>query len=364
MSRPIPVAFVLALMLGCACSDDTPDVAAAPPALAVGVAEVVAEEFVEPIRGTGTIAPDKATNISPRVDGIIEEIYVDVGDRVEAGAALFRTRETDYRIQLEQQQAAVRLARAEAEKTRRDLGRTERLHEKSVVSVEQLDDGKTRDRIARAKLEVAEASLARAKQDLEDTLVTAPYAGTITRRNVDEGMFLRTMMSSGSPVLEIMKTDVVLAIVYVSEIHLPRIKVGTPAIIRIDGLDREYESEVRIVNDRVENTSHAIELRVPIRNEDFAIKPGLFAKAEILPSARPAVIVERCAVLGSGRSRYVFVPEDGKAARRPIEVRDLDAARVEVIAGLSPGDQVLVGPNLARLDDGSPVLLQVSDVAL
>jgi RND family efflux transporter MFP subunit len=364
VSRSGLTGLALAFALGCGASGEVADVSAPPPAVVIGATEAVEEALVEPILGTGTIAAQKTTNISPRVDGIIEEIYVKVGDRVEAGAPLFRTREIDYRIRLDQQRAAVRLASAEAEKARRDLERARGLSTRNVLSDEALDQAGTRDRIASAKLESARAARARARQDLEDVRVTAPYDGVITRRYVDEGAFIRSMMSTNSPVVQIMKIDVVLAIVHVPEIHLPRIRVGTPARVRIDGLACEYESEVYILNDRVEHTSHSIELRLPIVNDDLAIKPGLFAKAELLPAPRSALLVDRRAVLGSGENRWVFMAKGDRAVRRPVEVRDLDATRVEVLSGLVAGERVLVGPNLARLDDGTPVLLQASDVAL
>jgi len=364
MRRALPCGALLALALGCGGSGDVADVSAAPATVLVGAIEAVEEKLVEPILGTGTIAAQKTTNISPRVDGSIEEIFVKVGDRVELGAPLFRTRDIDYRIRREQQQAAVQLAAAEAENARQDLKRARNLGERNVLSAHALDDAETRDRIGAAKLRAAKAALARARQDLDDVVVTAPYTGVITRRFVDEGAFIRSMMAANSPVVQIMKIDVVLAIVHVPEIHLPRVQVGTPAIVSIDGLDCEYESHVYILNDRVEHTSHAIELRLPIANEDLTIKPGLFARAKILPEARSAVVVDRRAVLGSGESRWVFTAEEERAVRRPIRVRDLDATRVEILSGLAAGERVLVGPNLARLDDGTPVLLQASDVAL
>jgi len=65
-------------------------------------------------------------------------------------------------------------------------------------------------------------------------------------------------------------------------------------------------------------------------------------------------------VLGSGDERYVLALQDGRAARRPVRVRDLDAARFEVLAGLEPGVSVLAGPNLALVADGAPVSVEVA----
>jgi RND family efflux transporter MFP subunit len=324
---------------------------------------VTREELVEPIVGTGTIAPDKKTDIGPRVDGIIEEIYVSVGDRVEKGAPLFRTRPIDYEIRLRDARHALRLARAEAEKASRDLARIETLYEKTVVSDQQMDQARTAAEIATARFGAAKTALEKAQQDLQDTTVRAPYPGVITQKYVYEGTMMRTMLSASSQVVQLMKTDLVAAIVLIPEVHLRRIRIGTPARVHIDGLDAEFESEVYIINDRVEIASRSIEVRLPIRNPDLAIKPGLFAKAELFPDPRQVTVIERRGVLGSASDRYVFVPEDGRAVRRSVRVRDLDAMRLEVMEGLEPGMSVLVPPPGKVLEEGAPVRIAVADVA-
>jgi hypothetical protein len=168
------------------------------------------------------------------------------------------------------------------------------------------------------------------------------------------------MMSGNSPVVQIMKMDIVAAIVQVPEVHLSKIHIGTPARLKIDGIDRIIESEVYILNDLVDPVSRAFEIRLPITNKDLEIKPGLFAQAELLPEPRRVTVVDRGAVLGVEGSRYVFLEEGGTASRRPIKARDLDATRLEVIDGLSAGEYVLSGPNLRRLSPDTPVVVQAN----
>jgi RND family efflux transporter MFP subunit len=306
---------LLLALAGCGAGD-----AAAPPvpapALRLERSLVTREELVEPVYGTGTLAAQKTTQIGPRVDGIIEAIEVKVGDRVAEGQLLFRTRAIDYAIRAREAEHGLRLARAEEAKALRDLARAEKLAQQGVASDEQLDAARTAREIARSRQGAAETALARARQELADTEVHAPYPGVITRRYVDEGAMLRTMMSATAVVVEIMKTDLVVAIVQVPELDLARVQVGTPARVRVDGADREVATTVAVLNDRVDPDARAFEVRLPIENPDLRLKPGLFVRAELLPPPRVATLVERRAVQGSGDARFVFIEVDGRAARR------------------------------------------------
>jgi RND family efflux transporter MFP subunit len=343
---------------GCGAPEGGEPEALAPPPIGVRHLAVVQTELVVPIFGTGTIAPHKSTKIGPRVDGIIEEIFVKVGDRVASGDPLFRTRQVYYQIRVDEAIESIHLAEAELAHAKRERARIKSLHTSSVTSEDRLDDVKTNHDMATARLGKARAAHARALQEFEDTTVRAPYPGAITRRYVDEGAMMRTMLSANSPVVQIMKMDIVAAIIQVPEVHLSQAHVGTPARVKIDGMEGVFESEVYILNDLVDPVSRAFEVRLPIKNTDLEIKPGLFAQAELLPEPRSVTVVERGAVLGVEGSRYVFLDEGGTATRRSIRARDLDAMRLEVLDGLSAGEYVLSGPNLRRLSPGTPVVVE------
>jgi len=357
----VPVV-LLGLLTGCSGSEpsESRTEASDVEAIKMPTAIVTVEAIAESILGTGTVGAHKTTILGPRVSGIIDEIYVAVGDRVEAGAPLFRTRPTNFEIRMKEAASTARLARAEAEKAQRDLGRVETLHAQGVASNEQLDGARTGFEIAAARRDQAYAALAQARQELEDTTVHAPYPGVVTHRYVDEGAMMSTMMSSSARVIELMKVDLVVVVVQIPEIHLRRVGVGTKAIVSIDGMGREYESEVHVLNDLVDPVSRAFEVRLGIQNPDLAIKPGLFAEARLLPQQRQVTTVDRGAVLGTGDSRHVFVESAGRAKKRSVRVRDLDAKRLEVVEGLAEGDRVLVGPDLSRIVDGMPVSLELA----
>ena len=186
-----------------------------PEPVSVAITRVDRDSIVRTLVGTGTLAAHKTTDVGPRVTGIIEEILVRVGDRVDAGAPLFRTRSSDYEIRVRQARAQARLARAEAARMERELRRIEKLHADGVASEGGLDEARTAFETTAAQRDAAAAALAEAEQNLKDTEVTAPYTGVITHRYVDEGAMMSTMMSATSKVVQIMKIDLVAAIVQV-----------------------------------------------------------------------------------------------------------------------------------------------------
>ena len=254
---------VLATALsGCGSSETPEPEVATPQPIKVTRVAIVQEKIAVPVFGTGTIAAHKSTKIGPRVDGIIEEIFVMVGDRVQIGDPLFRTRQVHYQIRVDEARQSLLLAEAELENAERERDRIAILHSRNVASQESLDDVKTGHDIAAARLGKARAAHARALQEFEDTMVRAPYPGAITNRYVDEGTMMRTMMSANSPVVQIMKMDIVAAIIQVPEAHLSRIHVGTSARVRADGIDRVIDSEVYILNDLVDPVSRAFEVRL------------------------------------------------------------------------------------------------------
>jgi len=210
-----------------ACSGQSEEVvppSEATAAVPVTISVVAKEAVIQEVVGSGTIAAHKTTDIGPRVSGIVDKILVKVGDRVEAGDVLFHTRSDDYEIRVRKARAQARLALVESKKTQRDLRRIENLHAQGVASEERLDEFQTAYETASARQDSAEASLAEALQNLSDTTVKAPYRGVVTRRHVDEGAMMSTIMSANSPVVQIMKMDIVAAIIQIPEIHLSRIR--------------------------------------------------------------------------------------------------------------------------------------------
>jgi RND family efflux transporter MFP subunit len=335
----------------------------------VSVFEAVAtpKALVEPVTGTGTIAAAKTTELGPRVTGIIDKINVYVGARVKEGDPLFHTRDVELKLRVTELENQVKLAQAEERNMSRAFGRSNELHANGYVSNGGLDNARAAKEAAAARLGIATAQLAAAKQQLDDTWVKAPFDGVITRRDIDEGKYMMTMGGSfggmgggggGNTVLQIMKIDIVAAIVQIPEVDLTKVHLNTKAKVTVDGVGQSYDSYALIINDAIDTTTRTVEVRLPILNENYAVKPGLFARADFFPDPRNVISLDRTAVQGTEDQRYVFVAENGIARRVPVTVRQIDAGTVEVLSGLAAGRRALIGPNLPLVSEGTPVKIE------
>jgi RND family efflux transporter MFP subunit len=357
--RAALAASALAALAGCGDGRTAVPPPAPPP---VAMSAVIVREMAvgDPIQATGEVRADKITEIRARVDGTIETVFVDVGDRVAAGQPLFRTREADYRNRLREREQALALAQAELRQAAGDLERAAALRDRGVVSQGRLDEMQARNDTARARLGMAEAALAQARQTLADATVTAPYDGIVTGRFMDEGTTIQ-VATSAAPVLEIAKLDQVEVVAQVPAVHLPRLRPDTRVTVIVEGVGRPLEATLGVINDKVDPRTRGVELRLRLANPDLAIKPGLFARLTLHPAPRRAGVLERRAVLGGEGGRYVMVAEGGRAARRAVRVRDVDTAFVEVLEGLRPGEAALAGPALPDLKPGDAVAVGPAD---
>jgi len=311
------------------------------------------KKLQSPIVGTGTVFAHKTSKIGPLVEGQVVNVHVKVGDRVQKGDLLFKIRPDNYRFAYDEAKARVTMAEARIIEVKPAVERAKSLNKRKNLSQAQLD--KTLSALALARAEVASAKIKveQARKNLDDTAMKAPFTGVVTYRFADEGIYLSNRFpGSNSAVIELTKIDIVTAIIQVPSHELEKLYVGAPVKLKIDGISAPMDATISIINDKVDIATRTVEVRIRIENSNYAIKPGLFVRAEILPRGREAIIIPRQAVRGSREARYLFIHRDGKAVRKNVRIIDFDATRVEIVSGLSENERVLTGPDLLRLRDG------------
>jgi RND family efflux transporter MFP subunit len=306
------------------------------------------------ISAPGTLEARRESQIGVEVQGRITRVYVDEGDRVEAGAPLFEIDPEPYQMALRQAQAAQEHARAERAQVEADLARARQLQQQNVVAAQQREKLETALAVARSAEQQAVEQVALARHKLERTVVHAPYAASVVARLADEGT--TALVQPQTIVLVLQEAGELEARATIPESRLSLVRVGDPVLIHVEGLTAPIQTEVYAVGDAVDPTTrtYAVKMRVP--NPEHALKAGLFAQVEILPrSKRDALVVPRDAVRSEdGRSR-VFTIRDGVATPIPVTLGVVTEEQVEILDGLRVDTPVIVGEAARQLAPGMKV---------
>ena len=272
------------------------------------------------ITATGTIEATEVT-VSAQASGPVKLLRVDEGNRVNAGDTLLVLDNTDWVYQLQQAQAGLdgteaqlRMARegmreedvlqAEAnfKSAENDLKRMEELAKSRSISDKQLEDARTRYtlmqqtwikmkrgsrieeiQIAKARRDQSLAQVSSLNKKVNDCVVTAPLAGTVTKRFVEKG----ELVGQGMPLVRIANLARMNIMIYVPEVELPRIALGQRATIRVDAFaDRDFQGTVTFISPTAEFTPKNIQtkddrtklvfgVRLAVDNPDGTLKAGI-----------------------------------------------------------------------------------------
>ncbi len=353
------IAGLATLAMSCGSLIDSEDPAEIRSTATYPVVEVVAEPvrsgpISQRIFAPASLVARRVSYIGAEVPGRIQEVFVRSGDRVEAGASLFRIDREPYEAALRRAEAGLDLARAESRQIASDLARLTALHLDGVGSQSELDRGKTALSVGRARERQAKEAVAMARLDLKRTLVVAPYAGSIAERLADEGT--TALAQPQTIVLVIHETTELEARADIAERQLSIIRVGDPAWVHVDGLPEPIRAKVASVSDNIDPATRTYRVRIWIPNADHRLKAGIFARVEIQPEIKQNVkLVPREAIRSEAARTHVLVVKDGRAVAVPVRLGLFSPSDAEVLAGIEVGTPVIVGKAAQELAPGMRV---------
>lgn len=285
---------------------------------------------------TANVEADKTNNITSSIPNRIKQILVDVGSTVTKGQKLVVL--DDVTIE----QSRVRL-----ENARREYERAVKLYEVG---------GGTRQSVDQLKTEL-DAQTRAYENQLENTILTSPVAGTVTARNYDPGDIAGQL-----PILVVEQINPVKIMIGISETDFASIHRGMPVTITLDAYPGEtFQGEVAIVHPTIDPATRTFLTEVTIPNPSHRILPGMFARAEIsLGSVEAVVVPDRAVVRQSGSAVeyvYVYNPADSTVAFTTVTLgrRLPESNSYEVVEGLPDGTTVVISGQ-SRLVDGAKAI--------
>lgn len=340
------------------------------PAVAVEVAAVRFGPIREIRKFTGTVHPYNRYIVAPKVSGRVIQINKRIGDPVREGELIARIDDAEYQQAVREAEASMKIAEASLAESRSqfDLARQEKeraqsLETKGLVTAAELDAAlsnyearEARYRLALAQVEQREAVLASSRIRLGYTRLNASGAGFIGERFVDEG----ALLAPNTAVVLVVGIDSLIVRTMITERDYGHIERGQPVDVLVDAFqDKRFYGSVARIAPMMQEASRMAEMEVEVDNESHMLKPGMFARIEVVTAERDsAQLVPSTAVVERSGESVLFVVPDGETVARYVRVTTgiVTPELAEILEPAIRGRVVTLGQHL--LDDGSPVMLK------
>ena len=346
--------FVTQTLVACKAAENTPQ-SQETAAMPVGVMTVKKQPLPVTLEATGQAEGSLDVEVRARVSGVLERKLYEEGQKLKAGAAMFRIERAPYEIALQQAKAALSQKTTQLEQTRREVQRLKPLAEGKAVSKREYDDAVTNERLAESALASAKASLREAELNLSYTLIKAPISGVSGRALKSQG----ALVTAGSDSLlgTLTQTNPIWVRFSVTESELARLGQSRKAEVRLlneDGTPYFSGGKLNFTGSAVDTKSGTVQLRAEFRNPDLKLLPGQFVRVQLLAGEVAAYKVPKSAVVQNEQGRLLWVIKNGKAAQVAVETGTWIGADWVIYKGLADGDQVIID-NLMKLSPDAPV---------
>ncbi len=308
---------------------------------------------------TGTLAAVQEVEITSKIPGRVEQVLVEEGTPVKPRKALIHLETTEIALGVKEAEAALALGKANLADAKNDHSRMKKLFEEEAIPRQQWEKAELALKVATAQLEQAKASLALAKQRLDDAVIRSPIKGVVAHRNVEPGEVVSPPMVPGKALLHIVDASTLKVRVNVSQNRVKAVRLGQEAVITLDGFPGEtFPGSVSKISPVVDTRSRTFEAEILIPNPDGQLKPGMFARVRLVLATRADVVkVPLKAVVEGEKSEVVFVAVNGVARARLVTLGISDGVDIEVVSGVNVGDKVIIRGNLG-LEDGDRIILK------
>ncbi|MBA2963106.1 MULTISPECIES: efflux RND transporter periplasmic adaptor subunit [Ramlibacter] len=291
----------------------------------------------------GTLQGFVQAPVSARAGGYLRRWTKDIGSRVEQGDLLAEIETPELDQQLSQAVAARNQAAASLELARTTVERWEALRQRDAVSQQELEERRSAFTQSKANLAGADANVERLKQLGGFKRVVAPFAGVITKRNVDIG----DLIDSNRPLFLLSQTDPLRVYVNVPQAYAHLVKPGQKAtVVQAELRGRNFTGQVARTAGSIDTASRTMQVEVAIPNKDGALLPGAFVQVQLAAAASGTPTIPANALLMRGQGVLVArVDAVGTVQLVPVRLGRNFGDAVEVLDGLSGNETLVLNPS-------------------
>lgn len=284
-----------------------------------------AESFPYEVEALGTANANEAVTVTAKVSNLVTAIRFEEGQQVKRGQVLVELDGAEVKAEQTAAQAALAESRSQYKRAQ-ELRSTNAL---SQAELERLE----------ATLLANEARLVTARAKVRDTVISAPFDGRVGLRRVSVGSYI----SQGSVITTLDDTRIIKLDFSVPENFMSVLREGLKVVARsVAYPDRTFEGEVTSIDSRVDPTTRSVVARAQIPNSQGLLKPGMFLTVRLQQPRENVVMIPEQALVPEEGNQFVFVVNDAKAEKRRVDIGRRKPGQVEILAGLKPGERIVV----------------------
>ena len=334
----------------------SPAAAAATAAVDVGAVNIAVARVGEIRSGpevSGTLEARNTATVRAEVSGAVLQTYVERGQPVRRGALIARIDDTALREALLSARSGERSARLALDLAQRNAVRADTLERVGAIAARDLESAQSALAAAQAAYADAQARLSAAQQQVDRTLIRAPFDGIVSERPASAG----DVVQPGTAMVTVVDPRSMRLEASVPAEQLAAVHVGAPVRFAVAGYSgRTFTGRIDRINPAADPATRQVRIYVSIPNDDSRLVAGLFAQGRVTTETRTALLAPISAVDQRGVSPAVMRIRGGKVERVVVQlgIRDDAAGDYEIVAGLSPGDTLLLGA-AQGITPGTPV---------
>ncbi len=304
---------------------------------------------------TGSVQPERRADLRAEVSAVVLQVLKENGDPVKKGDVLVKLDETSIRDGLSSSEAAAKAASQSLDQAERQLERLKTLRASGMTSMQSLDDAEMRRNTAQSEVVAARARAVQARQQLQRTLVRAPFDGIVSDKKVSAG----DTAAIGKELLKVIDPTSMRFEGRVSADKIAAVKVGQPVTFRVNGYgEQDFQGVVKRIDPSANDVTRQVEVLVAFINNIQPKVAGLYGEGRIDSDVKSALMLPESAVVKAGDQVYAWRLKDKTISKAKLTVgpRDARTGLYEVLGGLAAGDMVLRTPS-SSFKDGQAVQL-------
>lgn len=288
----------------------------------------------------GVVEAVNQATLSAQTRGRVLELPFDVNDYVEAGQVVVRFTDVEQVSAQRRASAALNAAQADYTEAEAAFRRTEELVAKQLLARAALDQARARRDATRAALEAARAGVSEAGEQVDYTVIRAPYSGILTARHVEVG----EAVQPGQPLVSGLSLQQLRVNVEVPQSDVAALREHGSATVVLPGGGRIEAAQV-IVFPYADPGTHSFKVRVELPEAETGLQPGMTVKVAFKTGeARHLWVPAGALVTRSEVTAVYVVGEDNRVALRQVRLGHRREGEVEVLAGLAEGERIAADP--------------------